>query len=93
MQRISISLSKRDLELWTSTKGDLSLSAFVRKAVNEYIKIQEPGMQSTIFDLIVNQRIQFEKIENDLLDITAALARVDLIDFDPAKNEWKIKRG
>ena len=55
-----------------------------------------------IFELFFEQQTQnraiqeklkgIERIEGDLIDITAALAKFELIDYDSDNNEWKIKR-
>ena len=102
MKRITITVPETDLETWLQLKGDLKMSSFIRTAVNEYIKTMEPGTSSTIFDLILEQKRDFKEIQNkldrlgrietDLIDVTAALARFDMIDFDRVKNEWTVKK-
>ncbi len=99
-KRISITLSKEEYNRWISFNYDGNLSKFIRDAVNEYIKIQKPENQQTVFDLFLNQQIELkkikdkldhlDKIEGDLIDITAALAKFDMIDI--YEDQWEIKK-
>ena len=101
--RISITVSEDDLEKWKAVNKRDTLSAFIREAVNEYVKIQEPARQVSVFDVFLEQKDQFRqiqdkltslaKIEGDLIDLTAAMARLDFV--VPVKKEdgyvWESK--
>ena len=68
-----------------------SLSSFIRDAVNEYIKIQEPNKKETLFDLFLEQREKFnqihnkltrlENIEGEIIDLATAMAKFDMVDL------------
>jgi len=84
-RRISITVPEDDLELWERADSRKNLSAFIREAVNEYIKIQDPDRKRTIFDLFIEQRQGLEqifqklgRIEGDLFEVTAAMAQKDI---------------
>ena len=75
-----------------------SLSAFIREAVNEYIKIREPKHISNLLEIIQDQKQllhqyheqtdHIEKIERDLIEIRAAIAKKDIIpDSDEMENQ------
>jgi len=85
-RRISITVSNEELEQWIQADKRANLSAFIREAVNEYVKIQEPARRRTVFDLFVEQRQGLDQIyqalgrmESDLFEITAAIAQKDII--------------
>ncbi len=85
-RRISITVSDDELYQWEAANYGDSLSAFIRKAVNEYIKIQEPQRERSIFDAFLDQqtgirdiKASLTHIENDLFDITASLARKNIL--------------
>ena len=96
--RVSITVSKEELERWEAANNRESLSAFIRDAVNEYVKIQEPKKQNTLFDLFLEQRAQFktiqeklerlESIEGDIIDLSAAMAKFDFIVPVERNGEW-----
>ena len=100
MKRISISVSEEELAIWSKINHRESLSAFIREAVNEYVKIQTPERKMSILDLILEQRSDFsnireklsrlERIEGELIDLTADLAKFDMIDI--VEGQWEIKR-
>ena len=85
-RRISITVSEEDLYQWEAVNYENSLSAFIRKAVNEYIKIQEPKRERSIFDVFLDQqtgirdiKASLTHIEKDLFDITASLAQKNIL--------------
>ena len=97
-RRISIALSDEELSNWEINNNRESLSAFIREAVNEYIKIRDPKQYSNLLDIIQEQKrllYQFdehsdhiEKIQRDLLEIRAAIAKKDIIpDSDEMENQ------
>jgi len=97
-RRISIALSDEDLNRWELNNNRESLSAFIREAVSEYIKIREPKQYSNLLDIIQEQKQllhqyneqseHIEKIERDLIEIRAAIAKKDIIpDSDEMENQ------
>ena len=97
-KRISITISEDELYRWEAVNYENSLSAFIRKAVNEYIKIQEPEKERSIFDVFLDQQTGIRdiknslvQIENDLFDITATLAQKNILPESEEKiNEARI---
>jgi metal-responsive CopG/Arc/MetJ family transcriptional regulator len=102
--RISITVPAEELEKWQSFSRKTSLSAFIREAVNEYVKIQEPNKKTTVFDLFLEQRSNFqqiheeltrlENIEGNIVDIAAAMAKFDMIDLveHDGQYSWEVKK-
>ena len=97
-KRISIALSEEELNRWELNNNRESLSAFIREAVSEYIKIREPKQYSNLLDIIQEQKQllhqyneqseHIEKIERDLIEIRAAIAKKDIIpDSDEMENQ------
>ena len=91
-KRISLAISEEDLTKWELNNKRESLSAFIREAVNEYIKIRNPGQYSNLMDEILQQNSKLsdhiEKIERDLIEIRAAIAKKDIIpDSDQMENQ------
>ena len=97
-KRISIALSDEELSNWKLNNYRESLSAFIREAVNEYIKIREPKHISNLLEIIQDQKQllhqyheqtdHIEKIERDLIEIRAAIAKKDIIpDSDEMENQ------
>ncbi|MHA1474062.1 MAG: hypothetical protein ACTSRX_04910 [Promethearchaeota archaeon] len=97
-KRISIALSEEELNKWELNNNRESLSAFIREAVSEYIKIREPKHYSNLLDIIQEQKQllhqyreqteHIEKIERDLIEIRAAIAKKDIIpDSDEMENQ------
>ena len=97
-KRISIALSEEDLNRWELNNNRESLSAFIREAVNEYIKIREPKQYSNLLDIIQEQKQllhqyheqtdHIEKIKRDLIEIRAAIAKKDISpDSDVMENQ------
>ena len=97
-RRISIALSDEELNRWELNNNRESLSAFIREAVNEYIKIRDPKQYSNLLDIIQEQKHllhqyndqseHIEKIERDLIEIQAAIAKKDIIpDSDEMENQ------
>lgn len=97
-KRISIALSEEELNRWELNNNRESLSAFIREAVSEYIKIREPKQYSNLLDIIQEQKLllhqykdqsdHIEKIERDLIEIRAAIAKKDIIpDSDEMENQ------
>ncbi|MHA1720246.1 MAG: hypothetical protein ACTSWX_10390 [Promethearchaeota archaeon] len=97
-KRISLAISEDELNLWELSNNRESLSAFIREAVNEYIKIRNPRQYSNLLDIIYEQRQlieqyqeqaeHIEKIERDLIEIQAAIAKKDIIpDSDEMENQ------
>lgn len=90
--RICVTLPEEEYETWQSYAKKTTLSAFVRQAVNEYLKVQAPGTKETFFDLFVQQREMFkdiqerlshlDNIEGELIDLETALAKVNIIDIE-----------
>ncbi|MBA7576383.1 hypothetical protein ES708_18223 [subsurface metagenome] len=75
-----------------------SKAAFIREAVGEYIKIRDPKQYSNLLDIIQEQKQllhqykdqseHIEKIERDLIEIRAAIAKKDIIpDSDEMENQ------
>lgn len=90
--RISITISQEDLDKWDQYNSYESLSAFIRNAVNDYIKIQDPKKKQTFFDLFLEQQSgmrdikeSLTNIEGDLFEITASLAKKNIFP-EPEKN-------
>jgi hypothetical protein len=102
--RISITISEDDLKIWQKEAKNMTLSAFIREAVNEYIKIQEPSKRNSLFDLYLEQRDSFrhikekleslEDIEGELVDLEEAMAKYNMIDpkLLDGKVEWNTKK-
>ncbi len=91
-KRISLAISEEDLTKWELNNKRESLSAFIREAVNEYIKIRNPGQYSNLMDELLQQNSKLsdhiEKIEQDLIEIRAAIAKKDIIpDSDQMENQ------
>ncbi len=91
-KRISLAISEEELTKWELNNKRESLSAFIREAVNEYIKIRNPGQYSNLMDELLQQNIEqsdhIEKIERDLIEIRAAIAKKDIIpDSDQMENQ------
>ena len=97
-KRISLALSDEELSKWELNNNRESLSAFIREAVNEYIKIRSPKQYSNLLDIIQEQKQllhqsndqseHIEKIERDLIEIRAAIAKKDIIpDSDEMENQ------
>lgn len=80
--RITITVSPEEKEIWEKANKRDSLSDFIREAVNEYVKLLEPNQQTTITELILEQKSRLERIEGDLLDIFAAMAQSRIIKPD-----------
>ena len=84
--RISISLSDEELRRWKLNNHRESLSAFIREAVNEFIKFREPKNLSNLLDIIQDQKKllhQFynhseniEKNQRDLIEIQRDLIEI-----------------
>ncbi len=78
-KRISLAISEEELNKWELNNRRESLSAFIREAVNEYIKIRNPGQYSNLMDELLQQNFEqsdhIEKIERDLIEIRAAIAK------------------
>jgi len=84
--RISISLSDEELIRWKLNNHRESLSAFIREAVNEFIKFREPKNLSNLLDIIQDQKKllhQFhdhseyiEKNHGDLIEIQRDLIEI-----------------
>ncbi|UYP47405.1 hypothetical protein NEF87_003690 [Candidatus Lokiarchaeum ossiferum] len=99
-KRISITVSEKELTLWNEVNPRESLSAFIREAVNEYVKIQTPEQKMSLFDFFLKQNDEFsqikkklihlERIEGELIDLTAAMAKFDMIDI--VGDQWEIKK-
>jgi hypothetical protein len=97
-QRISITVPESELQVWKLSNNRESLSAFIRDAVNEYVKIQKPDNKTSLYDLFIEQKSQYrdiqqkltrlERIEGDILDLSAAMAELDMI--VPEVREGKI---
>ena len=85
-KRISIALSDEELSNWKLNNYRESLSAFIREAVNEYIKIREPKHISNLLEIIQDQKqllAQFyehseriEKIQHDLIETQRDLIEI-----------------
>ena len=91
-KRISLAISEGELIKWELNNKRDSLSAFIREAVNEYIKIRNPGQYSNLMDELLQQNSKqserIEKIERDLIEIRAAIAKRDIIpDSDQIENQ------
>jgi len=91
-KRISLAISEEELTKWELNNKRDSLSAFIREAVNEYIKIRNPGQYSNLMDELLQQNSEqsdhIEKIERDLIEIRAAIAKKDIIpDSDEMENQ------
>ena len=91
-KRISLAISEEELTKWELNNKRDSLSAFIREAVNEYIKIRNPGQYSNLMDELLQQNSEqsdhIEKIERDLIEIRAAIAKKDIIpDTDEMENQ------
>ena len=91
-KRISLAISEEELTKWELNNNRESLSAFIREAVNEYIKIRNPGQFSNLMDELLQQNSEqsdhIEKIERDLIEIRAAIAKKDIIpDSDQMENQ------
>ncbi|QEE15461.1 hypothetical protein DSAG12_01287 [Promethearchaeum syntrophicum] len=91
-KRISLAISEEELTRWELNNNRESLSAFIREAVNEYIKIRNPGQYSNLMDELLQQNSEqsdhIEKIERDLIEIRAAIAKKDIIpDSDQMENQ------
>ena len=91
-KRISLAISEEELTKWELNNKRESLSAFIREAVNEYIKIRNPGQYSNLMDELLQQNVEqsdhIEKIERDLIEIRAAIAKKDIIpDSDQMENQ------
>ena len=97
-RRISLAISEEELKKWELFNKRESLSAFIREAVNEYIKIRDPGQYSNLMDVMYKQKQllqhyseheeHIEKIERDLIEIRAAIAKKDIIpDSDEMENQ------
>ncbi len=99
-RRISITVSEEELTHWSHVNPRESLSAFIREAVNEYVKIQTPERKMSLFDFFLKQNDEFsqikkkllhlERIEGELIDLTAAMAKFDMIDI--IDDQWEIKK-
>ncbi|WP_371802941.1 hypothetical protein [Candidatus Lokiarchaeum ossiferum] len=89
-KRISISVSDEELAHWNQIKGNYTLSAFIREAVNEFAKIQKPERQMSLFDFFLKQNDELSQIKGELIDITAAMAKFEMIDIKD--DQWEIKR-
>ena len=97
-KRISIAVSDEELNRWELNNNRESLSAFIREAVSEYIKIRSPKQYSNLLEIIQEQKQllykfndqseHIEKIERDLIEIRAAIAKKDIIpDSDEMENQ------
>lgn len=89
-KRISITASAEELNLWNKMRGNNSLSAFIREAANEFSKIQKPERQMSLFDFFLKQNDELSQIKGELIDITAAMAKFEMIDIKD--DQWEIKR-
>jgi len=80
-KRISFTLSEEEFEHWTDANTRESFSAFIRDAVNNYITIQEnePNDLRPLQDTIQKNHARIEKIEGDLLEIQAVLAKHNIL--------------
>lgn len=99
--RISITISEDEYNQWTKADHHQNLSMFIRDAVNEYVKFQEPSKKASLSELYLGHQIalldiqkkleRLEKIEGELVDIGAALAKFDLLEYDPNTETWEPK--
>ncbi|MHA1619342.1 MAG: hypothetical protein ACTSVZ_08665, partial [Promethearchaeota archaeon] len=85
-KRISLTASEDELFRWEAANYEGNLSAFIRKAVNEYVKIQDPEKERSMFDVFLDQQTGIREIkesliqiENDLFEITASMARKNIL--------------
>jgi len=98
--RICVTLPEEEFESWQIYAKKTTLSAFVRQAVNEYLKVQAPNTKETFFDLFVQQREIFkdiqakltrlDNIEGELIDLETALAKVNIIDIEKAGDQIEL---
>ena len=98
-RRISLAISDEEFNKWNLYDKRENLSAFIREAVNEYIKIRDPGQYSNLMDIMYKQKQllqhhsehaeHIEKIERDLIEIRAAIAKKDIIP-DSDEMEYQI---
>jgi hypothetical protein len=102
IKRISITITEEEYEQWKKADSMQNLSSFIREAVNEYVKIQEPSKKTSLSDLYLEHQIalmdiqkklgKLEKIEGELVDIGAALAKFDLLEYDQTNETWEPKK-
>jgi len=80
-KRISLSLSEEELSKWSFFNTRESLSAFIREAVNFYIQTleNEKADLKPLHEIIDKNHAQIEKIEGDLLEIQAVLAKHNIL--------------
>ena len=80
-KRISLTLSEEELAHWSFFNTQANLSAFIREAVNSYITSREneaADLKSIREDLSKNHS-RMDKIEGDLLEIQAELAKHNIL--------------
>ncbi|MHA1584553.1 MAG: hypothetical protein ACTSVU_06685 [Promethearchaeota archaeon] len=80
-KRITITVPEIDLIQWNFMNNQISLSAFIRDAVNQYIlELNNENEQNTdISKKVENNRRKISKIEVDLIEIQAAMAKRNII--------------
>ena len=80
-KRISLTLSEEELTQWGFFNTRESLSAFIREAVNFYIQTleKEQADLKPMQDTIDKNHTRIEKIEGDLLEIQAVLAKHNIL--------------